>query len=151
MNLIGAMVAAHALAAAVWVGGMAFAHFCLRPAVRALEPSQRLPLMATALGRFFPIVWVAILVLLASGYAILLTQGFGTFGVHVHLMQSTGTIMMLLFAHLWFAPWRRMKRAVAASDWPAAGRHLDQVRLIVTINLWLGAFTVLVGAGGRWI
>jgi len=44
----------HFAAVVVWIGGMVFAHFCLRPAALAtLQPPQRLPLMAAALGRFF--------------------------------------------------------------------------------------------------
>ncbi len=151
MSTLGLTVAVHALAATIWVGGMAFAHFCLRPGARTLEPPVRLALMAAVLGRFFPFVWGAIILLLATGYGMIAMQGMAAFGMHVHLMQATGVVMMLLFAHLWFAPWRRMERAVAAKDWPAAARNLDQIRLFVTINLWLGTFTVLIGAGGRWL
>lgn len=129
---------------------MVFAHFCLRPAARTFDPPVRAPLMAAALGRFFPIVWGAIAVLLATGYGLLALRGFAGFGLYVQLMQGTGVLMMLLFAHLWFAPWRRLRRAVAARDWPSAGRSLDQIRLIVTINLVLGAVTIVLGAGGRW-
>ncbi len=100
MSTLGATVALHALAAAIWVGGMAFAHFCLRPSVRMLDPPQRLTVMAAVLGRFFAFVWGAIVTLLVTGYAILAIQGFGAFGMYVHLMQASGIIMMLLFAHL---------------------------------------------------
>ena len=34
----------HVLSLIVWIGGMVFAHFFLRPAVQALEPPQRLRL-----------------------------------------------------------------------------------------------------------
>ena len=34
--------ALHVLAVVLWVGGMAFAHFFLRPALATLEPPQRL-------------------------------------------------------------------------------------------------------------
>lgn len=145
------LLALHALAAAFWVGGMAFAHFCLRPAALALQPPQRLPLMAGALGRFLPAVAVAILVLLATGYGlVLLAGGFRGIGLHVHLMQGLGIAMMLLFGHLYFAAWPRLRRGVAAADWPAAGAALAQIRRIVTINLALGAAVVAIGASGRW-
>ncbi|BBK30658.1 putative membrane protein [Stella humosa] len=151
MGTVGTLVALHAVSACVWLGGMVFAHYCLRPAARAFDPPIRLPFMADVLGRFFRFVWGAILLLVISGYGILSVQGFGSFGVHVHLMQASGIVMMLLFAHLWFAPRRRLERAVANKDWPAAARSLDQIRVIVTINMWLGTFTVLIGAGGRWL
>ncbi|MBF3543177.1 hypothetical protein ISG10_36555, partial [Burkholderia pseudomallei] len=35
----------HLLAVAVWVGGMVFANFCLRPALSDLSPQLRLPLV----------------------------------------------------------------------------------------------------------
>ena len=151
MGTLGGLVALHTISASVWVGGMVFAHFCLRPAAAAFEPAQRLPFMAAVLGRFFRFVWGAILMLLATGYGILAVRGFGSFGVYVHVMQATGIIMMLLFAHLWFAPRRRLEQAVARRDWPAAAHNLNQIRVIVTINMWLGTFTVLIGAGGRWL
>jgi uncharacterized membrane protein len=58
--------------------------------------------------------------------------------------------MMLIYAHLYFAPWRRFRRAVAAGEWPIAAKYIDQIRLLVTINLVLGLITVVVGAAGRY-
>jgi len=50
----------HVLATVVWVGGMFFAHQCLRPVVRAqLEGPQRLRLWNGVFGRFFPWVWLS--------------------------------------------------------------------------------------------
>ena len=57
----------HLAGVVTWVGGMAFAHFCLRPAALALPPAQRLGLWGAVLGRFFRIVWVAIAVIVVSG------------------------------------------------------------------------------------
>ena len=82
---------------------------------------------------------------------------FGTFGgmagagVHVHVMQGLGILMMLLFAHVWFGPFRRLKHAVAAEDWPQAGRQVARIRPVVAINLALGLAVVAVASGGRWI
>ena len=47
----------HLLGVAVWVGGMIFAHFCLRPALEDLSPQLRLPLIESVFGRFFNWVW----------------------------------------------------------------------------------------------
>jgi len=57
----------HLLCIIVWIGGMVFAHFFLRPAVAQLEPAVRLRLMHDVLGRFFGAVLVASLLALASG------------------------------------------------------------------------------------
>ncbi len=142
----------HILAAVIWVGGMFFAHQMLRPAAGTLDQAQRLPLWRRVFSRFFPWVLASVVVLLASGYAMVFL-GFGGFdhvGLHVHIMQGLGIIMMLAFGHLYFAPWRRFRAAVDAGELAAAAKQLDQIRMIVTFNLVLGLVVVVVGATGRY-
>jgi uncharacterized membrane protein len=146
------LVALHALAAVVWVGGMFFAYMVLRPSAAPFEPPARLQLWQRVFSRFFPWVWASIVVLLASGYAMLFLRfgGFGGAPLHVNVMQAAGLLMMLLFLHLFFAPWHRFSRAVDAGAWPEAGASLNQIRLIVATNLVLGLVTVAAGASGRF-
>ena len=145
-------LAIHILAAVIWVGGMFFAYMVLRPSAGALEPALRLPLWQRVFTKFFPWVWASILALVASGYGMvfLFLGGFRGVGIHVHIMQGTGIVMILLFLHLFFAPWRRFQNAIAAGDLPAAGRNLETIRLLVATNLVLGLITVVVGASGRY-
>src|SRR5260370_2178050 len=100
--LASAALVLHALAAVVWVGGMFFAHQVLRPAAAALDPRPRLLLWSRVLGRFFAWVIAAILLLLASGYAMVLAVfgGFGRIGLPSNLMNGGGILIMLLFFHL---------------------------------------------------
>ena len=142
----------HVFSAVVWVGGMFFAHQVLRPSAAALEPGPRLLLWSRVLGRFFSWVIAAIVLLLVSGYALIfgVYGGFGRVGVHVNLMQGLGILMMLLFFHLYFAPWRRFRIAVGREDWAEGGRQLGQIRMIVTINLVLGLIVVAIGSSGRY-
>lgn len=142
----------HALSAVVWVGGMFFALLMLRPATGPLEPGPRLELWLRVLDRFFRWVIAAIVLLLASGYAMVFAVfgGFSGIGLHVHIMQASGILMMLAFFHLYFAPWRRFQTAVAQRDYPAAAAQLNQIRWIVTANLVLGIATVAVGSSGRY-
>jgi len=137
------LVALHALAAVLWV---------VRPSAEPLEPRLRLALWHRVFSRFFPWVWASIAVLLVSGYAMLFLRfgGFAGAGLHVQIMQATGLLMMLLFLHLFFAPWRRFSRAVAAGALADAAAALDQIRRIVAINLVLGLITVAAGSGGRF-
>ncbi len=142
----------HLLAAVVWVGGMFFAYMVLRPvAAGTLETPQRLTLWARVFTGFFPWVWFAVLSLLLTGYPLL----FGLFGsmanapIFVHMMQGLGLVMMLIFGHVFFAPTRRLKQAVAAEDWEAGARQLAQIRRLVGVNLVLGLMVVIVAAGGR--
>ena len=108
-------VSLHTLAGVVWVGGMFFAYLCLRPAAgQALEPPQRLRTWALALERFFFWVWICVALLLLTGYAMVFVSfgGFASTGVHVHIMQLLGILMMLIFAHVFFAPYRRLRARV---------------------------------------
>jgi uncharacterized membrane protein len=137
----------HVWAAIIWVGGMFFAHFMLRPAAAPLEPSIRLPLMRRALARFFPWVWVSIALLLLSGAGMI---KLGEGGVHVQIMMGLGILMMLAFGHLYFAPWRRFQRALDGGDLPAAAKQLTHIRYIVTFNLVLGLVVAAIGATGPY-
>jgi uncharacterized membrane protein len=104
------------------------------------------------LARFFAWVFGAIVPLLASGYALVfvLYGGFRGVALYVQLMMRLGTLMMLLFLHLYFAPWRRFRQAVARQDWAEGGWRLGQIRTIVTINLVLGLVVVAIGGSGRF-
>ncbi|MGH6988448.1 MAG: CopD family protein [Stellaceae bacterium] len=142
----------HIVSAVIWVGGMVFAHFMLRPAALALDPPVRLSLFRGVFARFFPIVWVLIVVLLGSGFG-MISVGFGGFAhlpSFVNIMLGLGIVMMLAFGHLYFAPWKRMKRALDRGDLAAAGKALGQIRMIVIFNTYLGLIVVVIGATGRY-
>ena len=121
-------LALHVLGAVVWVGGMFAIYVCLRPALGTLEPPQRLRLMRVTFQKFFPWVWLAILLLLASGYWMLFTTfgGFAGAGLYIHLMQMIGWLMIALFVWLFHGPWLTFKRAVDAENWPSAGATLNR-------------------------
>jgi uncharacterized membrane protein len=142
----------HVLAAVIWVGGMFFAYMVLRPATGALDPHARLELWGQVFGQFFPWVWASVVGLLVSGYGMIFfgLGGFSAAGIHVHVMQAIGLLMIALFLHLYFAPWRRLRRALAAGDDPMAAAELAQIRRIVAINLTLGLITAAIGASGRY-
>ena len=142
----------HVLAATVWVGGMFFAFMVLRPvAAGLLEPPQRLALWAQVFATFFPWVWFAVLTLLLSGYGMLFMFFGGMAGapLFIHIMQGLGLAMMLIFGHVFFAPFRRLKQAVGNQDWQTGGAKLAQIRKLVGINLSLGLLTVAVAVVGR--
>jgi uncharacterized membrane protein len=149
---MASIVALHALAAVVWVGGMFFAYLVLRPSVGQLAPALRLSIWQRVFRRFFPWVWASILVLFVSGYAIMFLHfdGFTGASLHIHLMQGSGIIMLVLFVYLFFVPWRRFGRAVARNAFVEAAKDLDQIRRIIATNLVLGLLTVVVGASGRF-
>lgn len=151
-RITAAALILHVLSAVVWVGGMFFAHQVLRPAAAALEAGPRLELWGRVLGRFFAWVIAAIVLLLATGFWMLF-QVFGGFAgaaLYLQLMMGLGIVMMLAFFHVFFAPWRRFRAALARRDWPECGRQLAQIRAIVALNLVLGLVTIAVASGGRY-
>ncbi|RDD61833.1 hypothetical protein DRB17_11420 [Ferruginivarius sediminum] len=145
-------LALHALAAVVWVGGMAFAYWFVRPAAGVLEGPDRQRLWRGIFARFFPLVWLSILILLASGYHMLFAGygGFAGAGLHIHVMQGLGILMVLIFAHVYFAPWRRFRQAVDAGERETGARNLEQIRRFVGINLGLGLVLVAIASSGRY-
>ncbi len=58
--------------------------------------------------------------------------------------------MMLIFLHVFFAPYRRLQRALAEADFEAAGKALNQIRILIAINLILGLITIVVGTAGAY-
>lgn len=129
----------HLAGAIFWMGGMAFAVIALRPALHAqLQPPARLPLMAQVLRRFFVLVMASIAVLLATGVPLLLQVPGAAAPRGWHAMAGLGVVMMLVFGHIYFSPWRRLQRAVAAGDWPEGGKRVNQIALLVKVNLALG-------------
>ena len=147
-------IALHVLSSVIWVGGMFFAYMAMRPAViEVIEPRQRGALWFETLTRFFRWVWIAIVLLLITGYWMIF-KGFGGMagaGWHIHAMQTGGLIMMLLFFHIYFSPFRRLKQAVAARNPPEGVRQVGKIRRLVGINLILGLVVVVVGSAGRYL
>jgi uncharacterized membrane protein len=142
----------HLLAVILWVGGMAFAIWVLRPSLAVLEPAQRLALHAQVFRRFFLIVWHAMPIALATGWAMLFGWygGFGAARWPVHLMNLTGFVMGVVFVAIWFGPYAAFRRAMAAGDGARAVQAVDRIRLLITVNLVLGLVTSAVAGLGRW-
>jgi uncharacterized membrane protein len=143
---------AHILAVIVWIGGMVFAHFFLRPAVMNLEAPERVRLMYEVLCRFFNAVSVAVVVILTSGLWMIgreakqAVQSGGNFSMPLSwtLMASLGILMMLIFAHIRFALFKRLSRAVQAANWAAGAAALASIRTWVAVNLSLGVLIVFI-------
>jgi uncharacterized membrane protein len=149
-NVIVPSIAAilHILSAVVWVGGMFFAYLVLRPAAGPLDPAARLALWHRVFSGFFPWVFAAIILLLISGFTLFL-GGYAA-GPHVQAMMGIGIVMILIFLHLYFAPWKRFRAAIGTGDNAAAAAQLNQIRILVLVNLILGLINVAIGGSGRY-
>jgi uncharacterized membrane protein len=140
------------LAALVWVGGMFFAIMVLRLAAGELEPPVRAPLWGRVFAKFFPWVWMAVILLPLTGYFMIfgVWGGFAKLPMYLHLMHGIGLIMIAIYLHLWFAPYKRFRNALAAGDIPTAGANLNKIRIMVTVNLVIGLITSVIGSTGRY-
>lgn len=145
-------VTLHILAATIWVGGMFFAVYVLRLAAGPLEPSDRLALWQRSFQKFFPWVWISVVLLPPTGYWLVyeLHGNMATLPLPYHLMHGIGWVMIFIFLHLWFAPYARFKQALEGEDFPEAAKQLNTIRLLVTTNLFLGLFNILIGTSGRF-
>lgn len=147
-------VTLHLLAVVIWVGGMFFAWMALRPvAARLLEPPLRMPLWSLTFTRFFPWVWAAVVALPLTGYwmIFMVFGGFQGLALYIHIMQGVGLLMIAIFLHVYFAPYRRLKKSVAAGNFSAAGKALGQIRQLIGLNLLLGLALVVVASAGRYL
>lgn len=134
----------------VWMGGMFFTLFCLRPAAGALPPPVRVPFMADVLGRFFNIVLWAALLAVGSGGAMMsraaqtTRQTGAPFNVPADwlVMAGLGVVMVVVYGYVRLVLHKRLRAAVAAQDWPAGGAVLGNIRFWVAMNLCFGAIIV---------
>jgi len=143
----------HVLSVVIWVGGMFFAYNFLRPAAgESLEPPFRLTLWVGVFKRFFPYVWIAVVLLPLSGYLMIFMRwdSIGNSPLYVHIMNGLGTLMILIYAHVYFGPFKRLKQAVAEQKWPDGGAALAQIRVLVALNTLLGVVVIIVASGGRF-
>ena len=136
----------HVSSIILWLGGMIFAQFFLRPALATLAPPERLQLAHAVLGRFFAaVLWAASLTLVSGLWMIgrvakASVQSGGSFSMPLTwtVMASLGVLMVALFGHIRFALYPRFGAAVAAADWPQAADRLARLRQWVWVNLVLG-------------
>lgn len=140
----------HLISITIWVGGMFFAYFCLRPAaVEMLEPAQRLPLWLATLRRFFKVIAVAVAVIVVTGLSMLLQIGFKYAPIGWHIMLSSGLLMTATFIYTYAALYPKLCKQCKASIWPDAGETLNKVRKMVGMNLALSVITIAAAAFSR--
>ena len=143
----------HLLSIVVWVGGMFFAYIVLRPsAAEVLQPPERLRLWDKVFSKFFNWVWLAIFLVLVSGfYMIYLLGGFAKLPLFINLMLLMGLVMTMIYVYVFFKCYVPFNRHVIKQEWPAAGAILGAIRKLVGLNLSIGLLTVAVAVVGRSI
>ncbi len=142
----------HLLSVIVWIGGMVFAQFFLRPALATLAAPDRVRVMHAILGRFFNAISVLAVLAVASGSWMIgrtarqMAQSGVKFNMPLEwmVMALLGLVMLAVFGYLRFVLYQRLTAALTAAAWPAAGVALAQIRTWVMVNLVLGVVIVLV-------
>ena len=142
----------HLIAGIVWMGGMTFMLFSLRPAAIAVMDTQpRALLMGEVWKRFFALVLAAIVLLFTTGThlytatfrAAKMATGAGSVPLGWNIMLVLGLVMMLIFGHIYFAGFKKYKRAVAAGDWPLAAKAAGLIHTMTLINFSLGWLAIV--------
>jgi len=146
------LVAVHVLFVVIWVGGMIFAYSFQRPAAATqLEAAERLRLWLSTFQGFFPWVWAAIILLPVTGYTYIFWYYGGMAGapLYVHLMSGLGILMILIYLHVYFAPFRKLRAAVHSEDWQEGGRQLARIRRAVGVNMTIGVVVTAIAVAGK--
>ncbi len=141
----------HLLALILWIGGMMFTSWFLRPAVLQLEAEVRLKFMQNVLDRFFKAVFAASLLVLVTGVWMIgrvakqVSQAGGSFEMPLSwtIMAVLGVLMVAIFMHIRFALYKRLRDAVQFATWDKAASALASIRLWVSVNLALGILIVV--------
>ncbi len=131
----------HLLFAVLWVGGMFFAYFVLRPSLVAIDPPQRMLLHTRVFRRFFVLVWHAMPIMLITGFGMLfLIGGMNQVPWPIHAMAALGVIMSAVFLAIVFGPYRKFRRT---TDRTRMASSLENIRRLIGLNLILGLLTVI--------
>jgi uncharacterized membrane protein len=140
------LLAIHLLSATIWVGGMFYALFILRPSLNLLDAMPRLQVHLQTLKRLFAIVWIAMPAMLLTGWAMIFAGwgGFAGLPWYINAMQTMGLLMALIFLYVYFDPYQRLRRAIRPGP-----ELLARIRTLMTINLVLGCLTIIAGSLGH--
>jgi len=155
--LYAALKTLHLLSIIIWVGGMVFTLFFLRPALAALEPPLRVQLMHEVLRKFFKAVLGVSIIALATGLwmmAIFSSQ-VAQSGADVRMpwhwlvMAVLGLVMIAIFGHIRFVLFKRLQNALSGQAWTAGGAALASIRSWVRANLMLGVLVVVLATAAE--
>jgi uncharacterized membrane protein len=127
----------HLTGVTLWIGGMVFIRVCL------VSPALTTAQWAEALERFFPLSWVSIVLVVISGGFVLIWTGYEHMPQAWLLMTFLGTAMIAVYASLWFAPWTKLRAALARGDLAQAQAQTAAQRISkrLDITLVLAALT----------
>lgn len=143
--------AIHILSMVLWIGGMMFVQWFLRPALLHLAAPARVMLLQEVLLRFFRAVIVASLAMLISG-AWMLSNMLLRFRradlpfempISWWVMTIAGTFMVGVFFHIRLNLFVSLRAALQFNDPERTASALSKIRIWVSINLVLGLLIIV--------
>ena len=141
------LLALHLLAASIWVGGMAYTLFVLRPALAVLDPQAKaMQMHMLTLKKFFFIIWHVMPLMLLTGWGMVFLAWGGMAGLprSINVMQGLGVLMAAVFIIAYVGPYKKLQRAIRATP-----EMLARVRVLMVMNLVLGAAAIIAGSLGH--
>lgn len=138
----GLLLLLHLAGVIVWIGGMFFAVVCMHPSLAALQGPVRAEFACGTMGRFLGWVGAAIVLIWASGVAMVAAVQVQALPLGWHLMIGIGTVMTLVYLWIVLALFRPARQALARGDPGAAAPRLARIRGLVLLNLVLGVLAV---------
>ena len=124
----------HILAILIWIGGMLYTLFVLRPSLSVLG-EEKGKLVITVMGRFFPLVWLAVVLLfITGGYRV---QHYLDSGIFLSKL-AVYTVMVLVFSYIYFVLFRKL-RAVEKDEKP---KIVAKITGLIRLNFGLGLLVI---------
>jgi len=138
----------HLLAINIWIGGTFFSVIILPRAIASVAPAEQHRILSRAFHLFFPVVWLAIVMLLGSGGWMVANVfgGLSNIPLYVLVMMLMAMTMVAVFSWIYFVAYRHYRQT--PSDVHDHQRYLGVIRLLSKINMALGIGIVVV-IGGR--
>ena len=92
--------------------------------------------------RFLRFVAYAVVLIVTTGFAMLLQTGFRQAPPGWHIMMLLGLLMAAVYGYAYAVLYPRLRRDCEVSAWPAAAATLNKIRHLVGVNLVLAACTM---------
>lgn len=160
MNIINVILDwLHLLATTVWIGGMAFNIWVLRPSLPVIEPAERVKLVGAALRRFIYVAWLSIAALILTGIFLgrgapeaLLRSNYGIALIIKHTIVVVMTVIVALVSFVFFPKLKIFLNEIDANAHdatklpPELATLLGKIVALVKLNLTLGVIVLLVTA-----
>lgn len=160
MNIINVILDwLHLLATTVWIGGMAFNIWVLRPSLSIMEPTKRIQLVGAVLKRFIYFAWVSIGALIFTGIflgressEVLLSSNYGIALIFKHAIVTGMVVIVALVSFVLFPKLRMFLSELDVKAYEATKLPqeltalLGKIVALVKLNLTLGVIVLLVTA-----